>query len=151
MTATDAAQLVRRWHDIWDLRAPEIADSILASDFVDHRFQAMIPDLPRGNEGVKQVARMALEGSSEITTTIDDVFGTGDKIAARVTVRSTMTRDFHTPIGSVPATGRTMTWTQMEIFRVVDGLLVEHWEEVDLFAMLQQAGAMITGGTAQVS
>ncbi len=144
----DTTQLVRRWHDIWDTRSPEIADEILTPDFFDHAFHRSEPDLPKGPEGVKQMARMAYGATSEIITTIDDVFAAGNKIAARVTARATMTGEYPTPIGPIPATGQQMTRTQMEIFRVVDDRLAEHWEEVDDVALMQQAGIRISGRVA---
>jgi predicted ester cyclase len=91
---------------------------------------------------------MAYGAISDVTTTIDDVFAAGDKIAARVTVRATMTGELPTPIGSIPATGQPMTRTQMEIFRVSDDRLAEHWEEVDDVALMQQAGVRIAGRVA---
>ncbi len=144
----DAAQLVRRWHDIWDKRSPEIADEILAPDFFDHAFHRGAPDLPNGPEGVTLMARLAYGGTSEITTTIDDVFAAGDKIAARVTVRATMTGEYPTPIGPLPATSKPMTRTQMETFRVSGDRLAEHWEEVDDVGLMQQAGVKIAGRVA---
>jgi predicted ester cyclase len=144
----DATQLVRRWHDIWDKRSPEIADEILTADFIDHTFRRSAPDLPAGPEGVKQVARMSSGMTSEITTTLDDVFAAGDKIAARVTVHSIPTGEWQTPIGRIPGTGQPMTHTQMEIFRVSGDRLAEHWEEVDMVTIMQQAGVRIAESVA---
>lgn len=42
----------------------------------------------------------------------------------------------------VPATGRHVTWSFIDIWRIVDGKLAEHWVEADILGMMQQMGLL---------
>lgn len=46
----------------------------------------------------------------------------------------------------LPPTGNEVTWTGMNFMRVVNGKLVEDWEELDLLGLMQQLGATIPPG-----
>jgi predicted ester cyclase len=45
-----------------------------------------------------------------------------------------------------PATGRPIDITVMDVMRVADGRIVEHWGVADRLAVLKQIGAMGQGG-----
>jgi predicted ester cyclase len=40
----------------------------------------------------------------------------------------------------VPSTGKRVTSTFIDISRIADGKIVEHWNETDMLGMLQQLG-----------
>jgi predicted ester cyclase len=42
----------------------------------------------------------------------------------------------------IPATGKSYTIPGIDIYRVQDGKMAEHWHVVDLLSMLQQVGAI---------
>jgi steroid delta-isomerase-like uncharacterized protein len=63
----------------------------------------------------------------------DRIFG-GDKIVARTTFSATHTR---TVLGFAP-TGKRVTWGAIDIWRVEDGKLAEHWDMVDVAGLLRQ-------------
>jgi predicted ester cyclase len=39
-----------------------------------------------------------------------------------------------------PPTGKHVKWSFIDINRIVDGQVVEHWAEVDTIGMMQQLG-----------
>jgi predicted ester cyclase len=45
----------------------------------------------------------------------------------------------------LPADRQEIAVTAMHFHRLVDGKIVEHWEQFDLMAMLQQLGALPQG------
>jgi predicted ester cyclase len=59
-------------------------------------------------------------------------------------IRATGTNDG--PMWGRPATGRPIDITVMDVMRVVDGRMVEHWGVADRLAVLKQIGAMGQGG-----
>jgi steroid delta-isomerase-like uncharacterized protein len=65
---------------------------------------------------------------------VEDLFGAGDKVVLRWTATATDTLGF---MGR-PATGRQASVTGINIYRLVDGLLVEHWDEWDLAGLIQK-------------
>ncbi len=42
----------------------------------------------------------------------------------------------------LPASGRSIDIAVMDLFRIVDGRLVEHWALLDNLGMLKQVGAL---------
>jgi predicted ester cyclase len=42
----------------------------------------------------------------------------------------------------IPASGKSMTWKEVHIFRCADGRIAEHWGVFDLLGILQQLGAI---------
>ena len=61
-------------------------------------------------------------------------------------IRSTGTNDG--PMWGRPPTGRPIDITVIDVMRVVDGRMVEHWGVADRLAVLKQIGAMGGGGRA---
>jgi predicted ester cyclase len=59
-------------------------------------------------------------------------------VAVRHAARGTHTGD---GLG-VPATGKTITGTGMEIFRISGGTIPERWAETDFTGLLQQIEAL---------
>jgi steroid delta-isomerase-like uncharacterized protein len=117
----------------------ELADELLAPDFLDHEAP---PDAPRGPESVKQTVRWLAAGLDDISYDVEDAFGEGDRVALRVTMHATHARDF---MGR-PPTGRRFSARQVHIFRVSDGRVAEHWAVRDDLGMARQLG--FTGGAA---
>jgi predicted ester cyclase len=70
----------------------------------------------------------------DLTVTLEDVFASGDRVAVRGIDRGTHQGEF---MGHA-ATGRQMTATWIEIFRIHSGKAVEGWVETDTRRLLNQ-------------
>ncbi len=62
----------------------------------------------------------------------------GDKVVARQTFRGTHREEF---LGIAPS-GKQFSSTGIDIVRMVDGKIVEHWSSFDMLGMMQQLGAI---------
>jgi len=60
----------------------------------------------------------------------------GDQVAVRWRGSVTHGGDFH----GIPATGRTITVSGINVYRVHDGRVAEEWEQMDTLGMLRQLG-----------
>ena len=69
---------------------------------------------------------------------IEDVIAEGDKVVTRLTITGTQTGTLQ----GIPPTGKKFSMRGIDIFRVVDGKIVEHWDAVDQLGMLQQLGVI---------
>ena len=67
---------------------------------------------------------------------IDDLFAEGDRVVFRVTIRGTHQGAF---MGAAP-TGKQITATAVDIARLADGRIVEHWGQMDTLDLMQQLG-----------
>jgi pimeloyl-ACP methyl ester carboxylesterase/predicted ester cyclase len=109
-------------------------DTLVAPDFVDH---AAPPPLGRGPEGYKQVFRM-LRGALDMSWELLDLMADGERVMARGRVRGRHVGEF---VG-IPPTGRTFTMDAMHLYRVVDGVIREHWAVRDDLGLFRQLGVV---------
>lgn len=75
-----------------------------------------------------------LDAFPDVRVTIDDVFGEGDKVAARLTITGTHLGPF---AGHAP-TGKRVSFASFRIYRVAAGKVIETWAMQDRLALLQQ-------------
>jgi predicted ester cyclase len=72
----------------------------------------------------------------DIQVKVEDVFGAGDKVVLRWSAIMTHTGD---ALG-LTASGRTVRSRGITIARIVDGKVVEGWDNWDQLGMLEQIG-----------
>jgi predicted ester cyclase len=94
-------------------------------------------------EGIAQVLKSVVEVKEQFT--VQEIVGEGDWIACRVVVTGKHTAQPRIPIDGgihsvVEPTGRTYTIQHMHLFRIVDGLIVEHWANRDDLGAARQLG-----------
>jgi len=109
MSLDENKAIVRRFTEAWNKKNLAIIDELMALDYVDHTNQI------RGREDVKQFYTMAFKDFPDFHRTIEDIIAEGDKVWAR----------FKTT-GTAPS-GKKMELTSINIFRIVDGKVVEGW------------------------
>lgn len=83
----------------------------------------------------------------DLKAVIEDVIPAGDRVAARVSFTGTHKAAYQ----GAPATFRQVAFSLVDIYRVEDGKLIEHWGLLDLASLNRQlgvSGAPATGGAA---
>ena len=111
-----------------------VADNVFASDCVIH-----INGSPERNlslDGFKQMMSGLVAAFPDLHITIEDQITAGDKVATRWVAVGTNSGAF----GNVPATGRQVRVDGLILDRVVEGRVVERWEQWDQMGMIQQLG-----------
>jgi steroid delta-isomerase-like uncharacterized protein len=137
MSAENAA-LAHQYHmDIFQAGNLAVADEILAPDFVIHS-PGFPAELTHGSEGVKRFATAVRTALPDLQFTHEDIISQGDKAVIRWTSSGTHTG----PWRGIPPTGRSTQGSGIDIFRIVDGKLVELWQEADNLGFLQQLGVI---------
>jgi predicted ester cyclase len=111
-------------------------DEILAPDFVEH--EHLPPGIPMNREGVKQLFAMYHGGLSDVHVRIEDEIAEGDKVVARLTVQARHTGDF----AGIPATGKQVSFEVIDICRIANKKMLEHWGVTDQLTLMQQLGAI---------
>jgi predicted ester cyclase len=89
-----------------------------------------------------QFDQMMFTAFSDIQFTLEDLIAEGDKVGVGYTARSTHTGEFQ----GIPPTGKSVTITGIDIFRLADGKIVEMWVEFDQLGQLQQLDVIPTPG-----
>ncbi|MBL8131649.1 MAG: SDR family NAD(P)-dependent oxidoreductase [Anaerolineae bacterium] len=74
----------------------------------------------------------------DLYVSVDDLVAEGDKVAARLTWRGTVTQEVY----GVPPNGQTIEWTGMAINRFENGKIVERWFNSDEMGMMRGMGLL---------
>ena len=96
------------------------------------------PGMDLGRAGLKRIIELLRIACPDLTASIVDVVGSGDRMCFRVRYQGTHQGEMM----GFPATGRDVTWESIDIVRFDDGILVEHWGVLDRLGVLQQVGAV---------
>ena len=113
-------------------------DAVIAPDMIEHQEGAS-----SGIDGVRALITELRTSFPDLHFELQDSVTAGDMTWLRF--RSTGTNDG--PLWGRPPTGRPIDITVMDVVRVADGRMVEHWGVADRLAVLKQVGAM--GGGAR--
>ena len=110
------------------------ADELLADDIVEYE---NLPDgLPPNGDGIRRLFQMLRTAFPDFNIPIEDLLNDGDKVIARVTLRGTHRGEF---LG-LPPSGRSIAYEAIDISRIVDGRMVEHWGIPDYLTLFRQLG-----------
>lgn len=136
MTLEENKAIVRRYLDeAWNRGNITILDELMAPDY--KRYVGTSGGY-LDREGQKQRIAGFHKALANLQLTLDDMLAEGDEVTIRIHVTGTH-RD--TLVG-VPATGKDVVVAAVDILRLVDGSVVEHWGVMDTYGLLQQLSAI---------
>ena len=135
MSAEDNKAIVRRAYDAINRNDLDALDEMVDSDVTDHD---PAPGQGPGLEGVKQYFSSLHTAFPDVQMNVDYMVAEGDKVVARVSVSGTHQGEF---LGIDPS-GNQVAITGIDVLRIVDGKIVEHWGNFDDLGMLQQLGVI---------
>ena len=108
-------------------------DEFVAHDIVEHQEGST-----SGIDGLRALITELRTAHPDLHLDIQDAATSGDTVWFRI--RATGTNDG--PMWGRPPTGRPIDITVMDVMRIADGRMVEHWGVADRLAVLKQIGAM---------
>ena len=124
--------IAHRWsEDVITGKNLDVLDEILDPSVVHH--YAMFPDA-HGLPEVKAGLARLLEAFPDIVQTDEDTFADGDLVV----VRWSASAAHQGPLFGVPATGKTVQITGINIYRIDCGKIVESWSEVNALDVLRE-------------
>jgi steroid delta-isomerase-like uncharacterized protein len=145
MTTTANKDLVRRFYEeAWGEGRLEVIDEVFADDYLRHDLRPGAPS--PGPEGMKRITAEFRAAFPDLRFEVDILLGEDDFVAARWTVSGTHTGR----PGDVEPTGRTASFSGVNIFRFANGKVVEIWNHRDDLGLREQLDAPIYAG-AQTS
>ena len=134
MSIEDNKARVRRFYEeVFNQKNTAAIDEFFAPNIVDH---SAPPGVPGGIEGQKQLIGLYLTAFPDLHLTVEDMIAEGDKVVVRLTSSGTQQGEFM----SISPTGKHVTITVVDIFRIAGGKFVEHWLQMDTLGLLQQLG-----------
>jgi predicted ester cyclase len=113
-----------------------VVEDVCSPDMVEHQF-GLAGTGTEAIEHLKAAIRDVHAMAPDMSFVIEDAVQVGDTLWARVRARGTASGPFFGP-----PSGRPVDITVVDIVRVVDGRIVEHWGVPDRFALLAQTGVL---------
>ena len=136
MSAQDNKALVRRFVDeVQSGGNISLIDEICSPEFVNH---SAPPGVPADCEGIKIVTAMFRGAFPDSYFTVEDMIAEGDKVATRKTFHGTHEGEFM----GIPPSGRSVSMGLIDVVRIDDGRVVEHWSVGDSIGLMQQLGVI---------
>jgi steroid delta-isomerase-like uncharacterized protein len=133
MSETNREVARRIYEEILGEGNVELADELIAEDVVEPNRP---PGLPDGREGFKQWVSMMRAIFPDLSVGVDLMLAEDDLVAARATWTGTNTG----PLMGREPTGKQISVTSTDIFRVADGVCTEHLGDYDQLGMFRQLG-----------
>ncbi|MFI6832292.1 ester cyclase [Kribbella sp. NPDC050241] len=125
--------LVDLYVEMLNTHKPDLVDRFVAEDYVNHN--DFVAD---GREANRQFWTAFFTGLPDLAVTMEDLIISGDRVVGRFIYRGIHTGD----LLGIPASGKPVEMRSIDIWRVQNGMFVEHWDELNLMQMFQQIGAL---------
>lgn len=112
--------MVRQLFEAVTTKKVDLVDELMIADYRDND---AYPGQPQGREGYKQIFAYLLSAFPDTQLTIEDIIAEGNKVV----IRSTWTGTHQGEFMGIPATGKQVSTTAINIYRIENGKLVEEW------------------------
>ncbi|MEO8972351.1 MAG: ester cyclase [Ktedonobacteraceae bacterium] len=137
MSTEDNKALVQRFfEEVINQRNLAALEQFVSSDAVNHTVPTGLP------QGPIQFLSLHLNAFPDMKATVEDLLADGDKVVAVVSYRGTQQSTFR----AISSTDKPITVMGINIFRIANGKMVEHWGLVDRLSALQQLGIVSPPG-----
>lgn len=107
-------------------------DEIMRDDYIQHN-----PDVPQGKAGFKYFFEVTFKAIPDFSYSMKQIVAEGDMVMMYCTTSGTHTGGEWL---SKPATGNRLNFNVVDIFRIQDGKIAEHWDVADTFSLFKQLG-----------
>jgi steroid delta-isomerase-like uncharacterized protein len=106
-------------------------DAIMRDDYIQHN-----PDVPHGKAAFKRFFEDMFRAMPDFRYTMKKIIAEGDTVMMYSTVTATHKGEW---LGN-PATGNKLNFDAVDIFRIENGKIAEHWDVADTLKLFTQVG-----------
>ena len=133
MTAERNKQVIRGLYDeVFCGHNLSAVDRFIHDDYIQHN-----PHAAQGRAGFVEFHKIFFQAIPDVRTTINMMVAEGDLVFVYSTYTGTHTGD---GLLGFPHTGNEVKYDVVDIFRLRDGKLCEHWDVADTKAIFTQLG-----------
>jgi predicted ester cyclase len=108
------------------------AVDLVATDMVNHAAG------PQGRVGLERISRTIDDDLGPVTFEQHHLIGDGDLVAQHLTLHGTHRASTMPLLSDTPVSRRGVSWTFIHIWRVTNGIIVEHWACRDDMGLREQ-------------
>ena len=133
--------VARRWIDAFNDRDDAAEAAARTVDYIAHApdsIQTAVLD----SEAWAEFLGVFLEGFPDLHLEVQDSAADEGMVAQRILFTGTHTGTFR----GLPATGRPVRFSGLEINRMADGKVAEHWFQLDAVTLFEQLGLRVVPG-----
>jgi steroid delta-isomerase-like uncharacterized protein len=112
------------------------AAEVVAPNFVEH--EELLGVDTSGVEGFKRIVTFYRAAFPDLKFEVPQLVAEGDTVAAHFRVTGTNRGEFM----GMPASGKSIDFRGLDLFRFDSGKVVEHWGYMEQMKMMQQLGMM---------
>jgi steroid delta-isomerase-like uncharacterized protein len=135
-TDENKAIIHRYFAEAWNRGDLSVLDEIVSPKYMNHN-QA-IPGLPPGPEGLKPIFAAFRQAFPDLQYTVEDQIAQGDIVVTRWTLHGTHLGEFM----GIPATAKPVNVTGIQVERIIDRKITEHWRQSDDLGLMYQLGVL---------
>jgi len=124
--------------DGMNAKDPDFVDRFstrISSNFIEHDPE---PGVEPGIDGIKQMMNMFYSAFPDLKVTVNQLVAERDLVVGHMTTEGTQTGEFM----GIPASGKKISITEMNMVRIANGKAVERWGQANAMAMMQQLGVI---------
>jgi predicted ester cyclase len=89
-------------------------------------------------DAMKMLGGAIFKAFPDVKPVTEELLAIDDKVIERTSVTATHKGEFN----GVPPTNRSVRWSELHIYRLKDGQVVEQWSEINMLGLLAQIGAL---------
>lgn len=139
--AEDNRIAARRWIDAFNARDNDAEAGARTDGYVAHAPDSMqLPEMD--SDAWVEFLAVFLEGFPDLHLEVQDSAADQDMVAQRILFTGTHTGPFR----GLPPTNREVRFCGLEINRMVDGKVAEHWFQLDALTLFEQLGLRVVPG-----
>jgi steroid delta-isomerase-like uncharacterized protein len=139
-TDENKAIMQRYFAEAWNRGDLAVLDEIVSPTYINHN--PAVPGLPPGPEGLKPILAAFRQAFPDLHYTVELLIAEGDIVVTRWTLRATHLGEFM----GIPATTKPINVTGMQVERIIDKKITEHWRQSDDLGLMQQLGVLPVPG-----
>ncbi len=132
-TGTPAAVLAAFAGEVFGKKDFSQLERFIRPDYIQHN-----PLVPPGSDGFRTFFEAWFKASPDFKHEVKQIAADGNCVWVLGSYSGTHSGDW---LG-IPATGKAYRFDAVDIFRVEDGKLAEHWDVLDAYTLFRQLGAI---------
>ncbi|EDM37922.1 hypothetical protein PBAL39_15894 [Pedobacter sp. BAL39] len=125
-------EAIQAFYMAWQTNDLTIVDALFSPDWQDI---PMAPGQKAGPEGLKNLIAVFQQTFPDVKITLQDIFGTAERIAVRAEMTFTHDKEFM----GIPPANKKVTVSTLELHHLKDGKITHTWHLEDWFGLLTQS------------
>jgi steroid delta-isomerase-like uncharacterized protein len=124
----------RYYEEVWNRGRLDVLDELLDPQYINHT--PSVPNPPPGPDGLKPIVAAIRKAFPDLHYEIKEIIVNDSMAVARVIMTGTQ----QDSLFDLPPTGKKITVNQINMEKIRNGRVVEHWRVTDELTMMKQLG-----------